>query len=109
MLAGRAQLGGTREVAMAAYIIARLVDDARQPMALADATRKARAAAAKTWLASLALPAAIRAAFASLVEATGGDRSGLHPALAGVMEVTRGQLDGAARVELEALLQTVAR
>jgi len=109
LLAGRAPLGGTREVAMAAYIIARLVDDAKPSSALADATRKARAAAAKTWLASLALPAATRAAFGRLVEATGGDGSGLHPALAGVIEVTRAQLDGAARIELESLLQAVAR
>ena len=107
LLAGRAPLGGMREVAMAAYITARLADDARRPAALADATRKARAAAAKTWLASLALPAAARTAFTRLVDATSGDGSGLHPALVGVIDVTRGQLDGAAKIELEALLQTI--
>ena len=109
LLAGRAPLGGAREVAMAAYITARLVDDARPSTALTDSTRKARAVAAKTWLASLALPASTRAAFTRLVEATAGDGSGLSALLESVIDLTRSQLDGAARGELEALLKALAR
>ena len=92
---------------MAAYIIARLVDDARPSNALAMTTRKARASAAKTWLASLALPAQTRAAFALLAEATGSEGNGMHAALAGVIDVTGAQLDAPSRVELEALLKAI--
>jgi len=93
---------------MAAYIIARLVDDTRPNGALALETRRARAAAAKTWLSSLALPTATRTAFSRLADATGGDGNGLETALEGVIEVTRGHIDGAAKTELEALLRVVA-
>ena len=109
-LAGRAPLGGTREVALAAFVAARLAAGMLPPHQLDTEVRAARAAAARPWLATLALPAALRVPFARLVDATGQAEAGasvaaLERVQAGVAEL----LDPPARTELEQLVRALRR
>jgi hypothetical protein len=106
-LAGRAPLGGAREVALAAYLVARLVDDCLPEKVLPLTSRVERSAAAKGWLASMALPGPVRGTLTKLVEATAGDLSDVSPTLATVIAVTTAFLDIAARTELDRLAQHV--
>ena len=107
-LAGRAALGGPREVALGVYLSARIVQDALSDQSLFDTTRSPRAAGARAWLATLTLPAQVRAALVRLIDASLEDALGMHAALAGVIGTTATYLDGAARSELERLAQTIA-
>lgn len=72
-LAGRAPLGGPRELAIACFIGARLAAALTPGSTLPhdDATRAARATGARAWLASAALPAPTRASVARLFDTTG--------------------------------------
>lgn len=108
-LAGRSPLGGDREVALATLLAARLVMGAIPPQALPQGVRATRANGARTWFASLALPAVLRQSLARLVDATTSvDRDSLEPALRGVIEVTTPQLDAGAIAELHEVLRLVA-
>ena len=105
-LAGRAQLGGDREVALAVYLAARLTHDCSTD-GLSDASRADRAAAAKTWMAAFALPAAVRPAIARLIDTTGGDPTSLVADLRAVVVSAQGYLDIQSQAELERLAKTV--
>ena len=105
--AARAPLGGGREAVVAVLMVARLASGHAAPHALSAPVRQARAAAARTWLASLTLPAPVRAPILRAIDASGSDGAGLHEALAAVMQVTQGQLDRATHVELQTLLRAV--
>jgi hypothetical protein len=110
-LAGRAQLGGKREVALASLMAARLVAGLLPPWPVRGESRSLRGAGARTWFGSLALPAAggLRVAFARLVETTAGDDlEALGVALAKVIEVTAPHLDARALSELKQLARAVA-
>ena len=101
--AGRAPLGGPREATLACYATARLAAALLPGNELPAEDRAARASAARTWLASLALPAALRAPLTRLVEATKGDDA--HAAGAAVVTVAdaaASYLDGPALAELRA-------
>ena len=102
-LAGRAPLGGPREVALATYLLARLVDDCLPHRDVAAAARAERSAAARGWLGSVALPAPVRAPLTKLADATAGDLANVTQALAAVMSAVDGYLDTASRVELDRL------
>lgn len=105
-LAGRLPLGSGREVALAALQVARLAHDAADaPGAppLGAAEREVRAAAARVWLASLALPSTVRAACTRCVEASAGPPEGIAPPLRALVHAAGGQLDPAAVRELERL------
>jgi hypothetical protein len=102
-LAGRASLGGDREVVLATYLAARLAHDALPHRELTLELRAERAASAKTWLATLALPATTRSAIVALIEASGGDSAAVAPAIRGVLGATTNRLDRASRAELERL------
>jgi hypothetical protein len=107
-LAGRSPLGGEREVALATLLAARLVMGALPPQPLPQGVRATRANGARAWLASLALPAALRQAFARLVDATAAaDRETLEPALRAVIDVTNPLLDAGANAELHEVLRLV--
>jgi hypothetical protein len=106
-LAGRAALGGRREVALAVYLAARLAHDSLPDRGIGPIVRAARTANARAWLANLALPAPVRPALGRLIEA-----SAEHPAAAGqalriVMGVTAEFLDQNARLELDRLAATL--
>ena len=106
-LAGRAPLGGPREVALASYLAARLTDDARGGDGLAEPGRAERAHAARAWLAGMALPANLRAPFVRLLDATAGEKPALSAALDGVISLVAEYLDPPARTELGQLAQAL--
>ena len=108
-LAGRAPIGGAREVALACFVAARLAadcSDARPDGA--DQDRFARSAGAKGWLGTLALPPAVRAPLLRCVESTvEGSRAAVGRELAELALAGSGYLDAGSRVELETLAATL--
>lgn len=106
--AGRSALGGPREVALAAYLAARLAHDARAGSPLPQPARAERAHGARGWLAGLALPANLRVPFARLLDATAAEPAVLRTALDGVIALTADHLDPAARSELQQLAKALA-
>jgi hypothetical protein len=102
-LAGRAPLGGQREVALAAYLAARLAQDVLPERGVPQPSRVERAAGARSWLAMLALPASVRPAVAKLVDASAGDARGVADTVRGVTTATASFLDARSRAELERL------
>lgn len=107
-LAGRAPLGGPREVALATYLLARLVDDCHPERQLPATAREERSTAARAWLANIALPAPVRSALSKLAEATTHDIGDIGPMLASVVTATSTYLDAAARGELDRLGRSFA-
>ena len=108
-LAGRAPLGGARETALASYVVARLASGLAPGTALAPEDRVARAAGAKTWLATLALPAPLRAPLAKVIESTRHDsKAAVAAALVTVADVAASYLDGPALAELRGLATQLA-
>lgn len=108
-LAGRAALGGQREVALATYMAARLAHDLLPDRELDAGIRGERAAAAKNWLSTVTLPAQVRPALLRLVEASSVGRPATAAAVRGVIAVTAPQLDKAARLELDQLAEALER
>ena len=103
-LAGRAPLGGGRETALACYVVARLAVGCLPDSTLGPEDRAARAAAARTWLASLALPVPVRAPLVKVIESTRHDsRPAVAAAIVTVADITASYLDGPALAELRAL------
>ena len=102
--AGRAPLGGARETALASYMVARLAVALLPGTLLPLVDRGVRAAAARTWLASLALPAPLRAPLNKVIESTREDvSSAVAAALVTVADVAASYLDGPSLAELRAL------
>jgi len=109
-LVGRSPLGGEREVALAALLAARLVVGALPPLPLPQTVRITRANGARTWYASLALPAALRQSLARLVDATTSvDGDGLEAALRAVIDLSTPALDAGAIAELRDIMRAVAQ
>lgn len=109
-LAGRAPLGGPRELALSCFLVGRIVRDA---LSLEDVLTpeqlQYRLNGAKHWLGSAAIQAPVRGALNRLVETSATrDRGGVRAALDVVMTVTANQLDQGARLELLRLAQAVA-
>jgi len=103
-LAGRAPLGGGRETALASYVVARLAAGCLAANALPQDDRDVRASAARTWLASLALPVAVRAPFVKVIESTRHENRGaVAGALVTAADIAASYLDGPALAELKAL------
>jgi hypothetical protein len=108
-LGARAALGGPRETALACLLAVRLVIDMRAPVLLNGDARAARAQQAKHWFGAATLAAPARVALVALVDASAGDDPrAAASALESVIAVTANQLDPAARLELNKLLQTLA-
>jgi hypothetical protein len=102
-LAGRAAIGGQREVALATYLAARLAHDTLTARVLVQPVRAERANGARHWLSSLALPPAVKQPLARLVDATAGESPAVAAALRTVIAVTASFLDSGARSELDHL------
>jgi hypothetical protein len=102
-LAGRAPLGGHREVVLATYMAARLAQDVLADRGLSQPTRAARAAPGRTWLANMALPASVRPALSKLVDVSAGSAADTAAAARVVIAVATPFLDTRARAELEQL------
>ena len=108
-LAGRSQMGGEREVVLAALMTARLADGMLPPHALPRPARASRAAAARAWFASLTLQAAFRVPFARLIDETASDdhrAAAQHLAL--LRELLDPHLDPPAAAELDDLARRLA-
>jgi hypothetical protein len=109
-MAGRAPLGGPREIALACFLVARIAGDAtsEHPVLTGD-QRMERAQGVKHWLGGATIPAPVKNALSRLADATTNeDRSVMKAALESVMAVTANQLDSGARLELGRLTQAVA-
>lgn len=105
MLAGRAPLGGEREMVLATLMAARLADGVSMPTPLTAAARQSRAAGARVWFSTLTLPAATRTPLAKLVEATEGeDRGRIAETFSAFAALAWPQLDVAARGEVGELV-----
>lgn len=105
MLAGRAPIGGAREVALACFVAARLASDRALPGdAVPPDVRSARCAGAKAWLGTLALPAPVRGAVGRCVESSAeGTRHDVAREIGALGEAARPFLDPHSRAELEAV------
>ncbi|HET9808221.1 MAG TPA: hypothetical protein VFQ66_00900 [Candidatus Limnocylindria bacterium] len=97
---GRAPLGGEREVAMAALMVARLAGDALKDPGMDGPARSERATAAKAWLASIAVPARARPGLARAFDATAGDRAVIVAAVEELAKTSAPWLDEASVAEL---------
>lgn len=107
-LAGRAPIGGQREVALAVYLAARLAHDALPDQGLSEASRTERAAGARSWLSTLSLPAPVRPALAKLIDASAGSPEQAAQAVRDVTAVTANFIDSGARSELDQLAGKLA-
>ena len=108
-LAGRAPIGGDRELVLACLMACRLAACAVGANPLPVVVRAERSGNAKTWLASLALPAAARTPFTKLADAAAGeDHSALRATLQRVISACTPVLDGASRQEVERFAAMVA-
>jgi len=106
-LSGRAPIGGPREVVLATYLVARLVDDCHAAKMLPISARSERATAARNWLAGVTIPPAIRSTLVQLVDATGAEPSQLRAHLANAIAAVDAFLDAASRAELDRLSRAI--
>ena len=111
MLAGRSPLGGAREVALATYLVARLVDDCLPEKELPIGARAERSTGARGWLANVALPTAVRASLTKVIDSTSaqGNYSEIGVALTNMIAVIDSYLDASSRLELARLEREFAR
>ena len=101
---GHSPLGGARELLLALLLAARLTDGAIGRYALPAAVRRARAAAARGWLASLTLPASARQLLQRVIDATGADDPGaLRAAWEATVTHVSPSLEPTSRAELRGL------
>ena len=84
-------------------MIARLAGDAVGAHALGAPERADRAAAAKGWLASLAVPARVRPALVRAIDASARDRDAIAAALADLAKIAAQWLDEPCLAELRAI------
>lgn len=104
-LAGRTPIGGAREVALGCFMAARLAAE-RGPSApeLTEEARQARAAAAKSWLGALTLPAAVRTPLTKCIESSArGTVAAVARDVAAMSAACANYLDAGSRAELDAL------
>ena len=103
-LAGRAPIGGAREVALACFVAARLAAECGRSTAEEPTGRAARCAGAKAWLGTLALPASVRAAVSRCAElSVEGKPEQMGREVAALAVAAASYLDGHSRAELERL------
>jgi hypothetical protein len=109
-LAGRAPIGGAREVALACFVAARLVSDCCDPsLAMDEPTRAARCAGAKAWLGTVAIPAPVRTPVSRCAEASAvGEPAAMARLISNLATAAAAFLDAASRAELDALAARLA-
>jgi hypothetical protein len=112
-LAPRLPIGGGRELVLAIFAVVRLADDMRSAE-MDVGVRRERAANARKWLGTLALPEPQKRALAELATASEGNPLGAAAAVRRVAETAGPLLDQPSRSDLERLAreleaQTVAR
>jgi hypothetical protein len=102
-LAGRLPLGGGREIALATLLCGRLALGVLAGSPLPPLERAGRASSARSWLASLALPAPLRQTCLRLADATTGTPLQVAGALRALATAASGTLDAPSVQELEQL------
>jgi len=103
--AGRASLGGDREIALACFAVARLAAGMLPPFLLAAADGAARVANTKQWISSITLSPGIRGASTGVADAVaGGDRRSVVQAVSMLVEACVRNLDQASIAELHELM-----
>ena len=104
-LAGRAPIGGTREVALACFVAARLAGERVARTDDDQPQRAARSSAAKAWLGTLALPQPVRGAAAKCAESSAdGDTAAVCREVRALVLAASSYLDVQSRGELDALV-----
>ena len=107
-LAGRAPIGGAREVALACFVAARLASECTTEMEEDSTARADRCAAAKAWLGTLALPASIRTSVTRCAESSvDGAPSAVGREIAALAQAATTYLDAHSRAELETLASSL--
>lgn len=102
--AGKASLGGDREVALACFVVARLAGSLLPPYALPTELRQKRAAACRSWLASQAIPPTVRGDLVAAAESTASaERSAISAAIRSLRSRAAKHLDGVSAQELDSL------
>ncbi len=103
--AGRAALGGDREISLACFAVARLALGLLPPYMLAPGDGATRITNTKQWLSSLSLPSASRSACIGVADAvaTNNKRTVVH-AVSGLIEACVRHLDQASVAELHELM-----
>jgi hypothetical protein len=109
-LAGRAPIGGAREVALACFVAARLVSDSCDPaLDIDEESRAARCAGAKGWLGTIAIPSPVRTPVAKLAEASAlANPAVMAPLVTALARAAESFLDAPSRSELDLLATRVA-
>ena len=103
-LAGRAPIGGAREVALACFVAARLAHECTHASEEDQEARAARSTAAKAWLGTLALPAAVRTSVTRCAElSVDGQSAAVAKELVALALAAASYLDQQSRAELDAL------
>jgi hypothetical protein len=103
--AGRAALGGDREIALACFAVARLAAGMLPPYMLAPGDVATRIANTRQWLSSLSLPATARSTCVAVTDAvaTNNKRTVVH-AVSGLIEACIRHLDQSSVAELHELM-----
>ena len=106
-LAGRAPIGGAREVALACFVAARLAAECTAAMdddPAGRAGRAGRCAGAKAWLGTLVVPATVRESVAGCAElSVQGSPADVGKEVAGLLLAATSYLDAQSRAELDTL------
>src|SRR4051794_4484507 len=103
-LAGRAPIGGAREVALACFVAARLAHECTLPLDDDPDARTARCSAAKAWLGTLALPAAVRTPVVRCADlSVNGPSALVATEVAALALAAASYLDQQSRAELDTL------
>jgi hypothetical protein len=110
-LAGRAPIGGAREVALACFVAARLAADCCDPtLELEEGARASRCAGAKAWLGTMSIPAPVRSPVAKCAESSAtADAKVMAPLVVNLAKAAESFLDAPARGELDALASRLAK
>jgi hypothetical protein len=102
--AGRASLGGDREIALACFAIARLGAGLLPPVMLAAGDAATRASSVRHWLASVTLAPAARSAASAAIDAiAGGRHRSSGDAIRALGRVAAPSLDAQSVAEIEEL------
>jgi hypothetical protein len=103
-LAGRAPIGGAREVALACFVAARLAHECTRTLDEDHEARAARCAGAKAWLGTLALPTAVRTPVIRCADlSVDGQSAPVAKEVAALALAAASYLDPQSRAELDAL------
>ena len=98
-------LGGDREMALAALMIARLMVAAVPPLNLSELDRASRAERSRSWLSALTMPQPARMALLRAVDASVGGGLEAAACVRELMHVLTGHLSPPALVELGTLAE----